>query len=142
MKDRFAGRLTLLALLLLAAVGAQAKGDPPGPGASVIHVVFVWLKEPGNAAHRTEIIRASRSFADIDGVLEVRVGAPVASERPIVDDSFDVGIYLRFATVDDMRRYLVDDAHQAALRDVLRPLTERYLVYDIADPGVAHEHPR
>lgn len=142
MRNPFAGLPLLLAVLLLAAGSAQAQDAESGPGASVLHVVFVWLKDPGNAAHRAEIIRASRSFADIAGVLEVRVGESVASDRPIVDDSFDVGIYLRFATVDDMRGYLADEGHQAALRDVLRPLAERYLVYDIADPGVVREQSR
>lgn len=137
MTKRMAGLPLALTLLLLAS--PVTHGGPPDPESSVMHVVFVWLNEPGNAAHRRQVIRASRSFTDIDGVLEVRVGEPVASDRPVVDDSFDVGIYLRFATIDDMRSYLTDEKHQAALRDVLRPLAERYLVYDIIDGGVAEE---
>ncbi len=127
-----------VAVLSLVAVDLEAQDPAPGPGASVIHVVFVWLKEPGNAEHRARIIEASRAFEEIDGVLEVRVGEPVASDRPVVDDSFDVGIYLRFATARDMRDYLEDERHRVAVTDVLRPLTARYLVYDIADGGVMH----
>lgn len=142
MKNRFAALPLLLVVLLLTVGSGEAQGAGPGHGASVLHVVFVWLKDPGNAAHRAQVIEASRSFADIDGVLEVRAGEPVASDRSIVDDSFDVGIYLRFATIDDMRAYLSDERHESALRDVLQPVTERYLVYDIAEPGVVDDNPR
>ena len=75
------------------------------------------------------------AFADIDGVIEVRAGEPLASDRPVVDDSFDVGITIRFASAEDMRAYLVDERHVRAVEEVLGPLTDRYRVYDFIDPG-------
>ena len=59
----------------------------------------------------------------------------VPSDRPIVDDSFDVGLYLTFSSVEAMNAYLADDRHQKALREVFRPLSERYIVYDFQDVG-------
>ncbi len=107
----------------------------PARDAAVVHVVLVWLKEPGNLEHRQRIIDASRDFETIPGVIHVSVGEVVASERPVVDDSFDVGLFLTFSSVEAMNIYLADDRHQKALREVFRPLSERYIVYDFEDAG-------
>ena len=107
----------------------------PGHDITVVHVVLVWLKEPGNLEHRQRIIEISREFETIPGVIDVSVGEVVLSDRLIVDDSFDVGLYLTFSSVDAMKAYLADDRHQQALREVFRPLSERYIVYDFKDAG-------
>ncbi len=101
----------------------------------VVHVVLVWLKEAGNADHRQRIIDATRALADIPGVIQLHVGESVPSNREIVDDSFDVGLYFTFASVDDMRAYLVDPRHQAAVQEIFGPLSERYIAYDFEDKG-------
>ena len=107
----------------------------PGHDSTVVHVVLVWLKEPGNLEHRQRIIEISREFETIPGVIDISVGEVVTSDRPIVDDSFDVGLYLTFSSVDAMNIYLADDRHQQALREVFQPLSERYIVYDFQDDG-------
>ncbi len=107
----------------------------PGSDAMVVHVVMVWLKEPGNPEHRQRIIDATRKFETIPGVIDVSVGEVVPSDRPVVDDSFDVGLYLTFSSVEAMNIYLADERHQQALREIFRPLTERYIVYDFEDAG-------
>ena len=114
----------------LPVLAAEPDGD-----AAVVHVVLVWLKEPGNPEHRQRIIDASREFETIPGVIDISVGEVVLSDRPIVDDSFDVGLYLTFSSVDAMNIYLADDRHQQALREVFWPLSERYIVYDFQDAG-------
>jgi hypothetical protein len=70
------------------------------------HVVLMWLKQPGDAEAKKKITAASYSFAEIPGVLSVRVGASVASERDTVDDSFDLGIILSFPNKDAMQNFL------------------------------------
>ncbi len=125
----------LLLFTISAACSIPALAADPGHKATVVHVVLVWLKEPGNPEHRQRIIDASRTFETIPGVIDVSVGEVVLSDRPIVDDSFDVGLYLTFSSVEAMNTYLADDRHQQALRDVFRPLSERYIVYDFQDAG-------
>lgn len=121
-----------LALLLLPAGQCAAAGT----GVRIVHVVLVWLKEPGNAAQRARVIEATRGFASIPGVMEIRVGEPLPSQRATVDDSFDVGLYMIFSSQEALEGYLTNPEHQAAQETVLRPLVKRVLIYDFRDDGV------
>ncbi len=94
------------------------------------HVVLVWLKEPGNSAHRTQLVRASERLEEIDGVIRVKTGQSIPSDRAVVDDSFDVGIYIELESVEALKAYATDPAHLAILRNDIAPVTERYIVYD------------
>ena len=125
-------RMIIFILLLLwnAALNADQVGAKDYP---LIHAVLVWLKEPGNTEHRRAIIMASGSFKAIPGVVDVKAGEVVTSERDIVDDSFDVGIYLYFNTLADMRSYLIHPAHKSAVEDILLPLVDKIVVYDFYD---------
>ena len=60
----------------------------------------------------------------------MRVGKVIKSDRPIVDDSFDVGILVVVPDVKRLQEYLDHPIHQNAKRDVLLPLVEKVLVYD------------
>nr|VFJ43430.1 MAG: Stress responsive A/B Barrel Domain [Candidatus Kentron sp. DK]VFJ58740.1 MAG: Stress responsive A/B Barrel Domain [Candidatus Kentron sp. DK] len=99
----------------------------------VNHVVLVWLKESGNPSHRRKIIAASRNLREIPGVLGVRAGEVVPSRRGIVDDSFDVGISITFASVRGMTEYIHHPRHARAVREVFRPLAARILIYDFVE---------
>ena len=102
-------------------------------GDKVHHLVLCWLKDAGNQAQREQLIAVSRGFADIPGIVNLRAGTVVASERPIVDDSYDVGIYMSFASVEDMQRYLNCEAHVQAVRETLQPLVKKIVVYDFIE---------
>jgi hypothetical protein len=125
---------SLIALVLLT---SSCASDSPTPGrnrtAGVIHVVLCWLKEPGNEAHRRAVIERSRQFRYMPGVIELHTGPVIESDRAIVDDSFDVGVHLRFDSLPSMRRYLADPVHVRAVRDVFRPLCGRIQVFDFRD---------
>ena len=96
----------------------------------VVHVVLIWLKEPGNAAHQRALIKATRNFKQIPGVLRAKAGPPLLSDREIVDDSFDLGITLLLESEQALREYLAHPLHQDAARQVMRPLAKKVLVYD------------
>ncbi len=125
----------LLLFAVSAACSLPVLAAEPGSDTAVVHIVLVWLKEPGNLEHRQQIVDATREFETIPGVIDVSVGQVVTSDRPIVDDSFDVGLYLTFSSIDAMNTYLADERHQQALREIFRPLSERYIVYDFQDAG-------
>jgi hypothetical protein len=112
----------LLALFLV--------GCCPDETNQIHHIVLCWLKEPGNAEHRAQIIETARSFKEIPGVIKVTMGQAVPSERKIVDDSFDVGITLTFASEENMNTYLEHPLHKQAVKETLMPLVSKVVVYD------------
>jgi hypothetical protein len=96
------------------------------------HIVLVWLKRPGNAADRATLIATARKFqAEIKEIQHLSVGPAVLSERPIVDDSFDLGFVMRFASKAAMDAYEKHPLHQKAVKETLMPLAKKVQVYDI-----------
>jgi len=99
----------------------------------VVHVVLVWLNEPGNAADRAQIVETTRALAQATGAEDVRVGAVLPSKRPVVDDSFDIGLYMVFPSREALQAYLTHPAHEKAVESILRPLSRKTIVYDFED---------
>lgn len=98
--------------------------------AGIVHVVIVWLKQPGNAAHRQRVIDSAEELKAIPGLLEVGAGPPLPSTRPVVDGGYDVAIVMKFRDEASLRAWGPHPEHQRIVREVVEPLVERYLVYD------------
>ena len=124
--------IALLPLLVLSSCISIEIGTPPEQKV-VHHVVLCWLKEPGNAEHRQQIVEATESFREIPGVLAARAGQVMLSDRAIVDDSFDVGILVLVPDEKRLTEYLEHPIHQKAKEDVLLPLVEKIVVYDFQE---------
>ncbi len=104
-----------------------------GPASGVEHIVICWLKNPGNEQERQRVIEASKKFKDIPGVVGVKAGAPLVSERETVDDSFDVAVVISFVSAQDLAAYEDHPEHLRAVEEVLIPLVERFIVYDVVN---------
>lgn len=130
--NRPSARLRASVLAVVLALGACRAPAAGGPADTCIeHVVLVWLKEPQNPEHVRRMLDAARSLTAIPEVLELRAGPPLASEREVVEDGFTLGFVFRFADAEALARYEVDPRHQRALREVLVPLAERFVVQDV-----------
>jgi hypothetical protein len=130
---RYAAIGSLILFSLFAGCSAPEKsGFHPG---QVTHIVLCWLKEAGNETYKRVLIETSRSMAKIPGVLSVSAGEPVKSGRPIVDDSFDVGITFVFKDTSALRMYLENPLHKETQRSVLQPLVKKVVIYDILESG-------
>lgn len=121
----------MVLLLLMLLFGNTAIAEPVARG--VVHTVYLWLKEPGNQQHRSQLFSATERLRAIPGVLEIRYGEVIESDRSIVDDSFDVGIYFYFSDVAAMHRYLVHPLHTQVVEQDINPLVERIVVHDFHD---------
>lgn len=99
---------------------------------TLTHIVLCWLKEPGNKSQQQAIIEMTESFNRIPSVLDARAGSPIMSDRPIVDDSFDVGIVVKVRDEAGLQAYLDHPIHLNAKKEVLLPLVDRVLVYDFS----------
>jgi len=105
---------------------------PPPPNfPGVDHVVLIWLKRPGNAKDIKALRQAAEDLKVIPQVKSITHGTALASERPIVDDSFDVGFVMRFDSPADLHAYETHPKHIAKVNAVLKPLTKKIVVYDV-----------
>ena len=118
---------------LLSFAGCSSSEHSLRKAGQIQHVVMCWLKEPGNEEGRKKVIEASFGLRSIPGVVDVHAGPPLPSERPVVDDSFDVGVVIVLEDQTALSRYLGHPTHKAAVAEVLGPLSERILIYDIVE---------
>lgn len=123
--------MKLLAILASFALVSCATIAPPAPKGSIDHVVLVWLKRPGNAADRQALLDAGKDLRSIPGIRSLDQGVPHPSERPTVDDSFDIGYVMRFDSAKALEAYAVHPLHQEKVTKVLKPLSKKIVVYDI-----------
>jgi hypothetical protein len=119
--------VVVLALLLPGA--ATANGETPDSG--IKHVVLCWLNEPGNAEHRQRVVDTSKELLVIPEVQNLVIGAPVPSDRPNVEDSFDVGLVMSFRDEAGLQTYLGHSEHMSRVRNTLAPLCGRVQIVDI-----------
>ncbi len=121
----------LRAVAVLVCLAGPPLAVPAGDGTgSIEHVVVVWLKTPGDTAAREQVIAASRTLAAIPGVIAVKAGTVVPSERDIVDSSFDVALSVTFRDRHAMQAYLTHPLHVQLVEQTLKPLVGKIRVYD------------
>lgn len=102
---------------------------------NIVHVVLIWLHEPGNTEHIEKIIQVSEKLKEIPDIQELHVGSSIPSDREIVDDSFDVGLTIIFNSESDLQHYLAHTKHKHTVKKVISPLSRKILVYDFKSDG-------
>jgi hypothetical protein len=119
----------LLAAAFLASCATRTIAPPAQPG-TVDHVVLVWLKRPGNEQDKQTLVGLGRELRAIPGIRFLDSGTALPSERPTVDDSFDIGYVMRFDSPAALEAYAVHPLHVKAKDELVR-LGKRILVYDV-----------
>jgi hypothetical protein len=94
------------------------------------HVVVFWLKDHGNVNDREHLIQTAKELAKLPGVLGVKAGMVLPSERSTVDSSYDVAMVFSFESKQALADYLVHPRHRKAVDEIIKPLVSRILVYD------------
>jgi hypothetical protein len=118
-------------MILCFIITACVSTNVPQPNENkVVHIVFIWLNEPGNEEHIKKIISSAQELRKIPQIQELRIGKSIPSDRKIVDDSFDIGLYMTFASKTGLKTYLVHDLHKQLVRSTLQPIVNKIIVYD------------
>lgn len=95
------------------------------------HTVYIWLKRPGNARDRSALVAATEELRQSTGLIRAfHHGRPVPSDRPVVDDTFDLAIIMRFDNRRALAAFEKHPAHRRAKKEILQPLARKVLVYD------------
>ena len=66
-------------------------------------------------------------------MVKVAAGRAIPSERPVVDDSFDVAIVMAFKDQAALRAYDNHPDHKKAVEETLKPLVGKMVIYDFLD---------
>ncbi len=106
--------------------------DSRGNG-GVNHIILLWLKDPGNPRQQQQIIRATKELENIPGVIQIRAGTSISSNRKIIDDSFDVGIHMLFANKTAMHAYTKHPEHSRAVNQAIMPFIKKIIIYDFEE---------
>jgi hypothetical protein len=130
---RLSMRIMTIAVTLVAGIvftGCATAHKQATPG-KFYHVGLIWLKEPGNAEHRQQIIAAAHSFArEIPEVEFISVGKTVPKRNQLVDASFDICFVMRLNDKAALDRYGKHPVHIKAAQEVFLPLAQKTLFYD------------
>ncbi len=128
--------LFLYVLILVSNTGLAQSTAETGQH-KIQHVVIVWLKQPGDAEVQQQYIAASKPLAALPGVLSYTVGAPANIKReranPALDESYDLAVSSSFENQQAYEEFLKNPDYVKVAMEVLRPLVDRYRVYDFVE---------
>lgn len=97
------------------------------------HVVIFWTK-PGNPDAAAELIAGAHKYLQpIPGVIQFHVGRMARSERPVVDQTYQVALNIIFPDKQTQDDYQVHPLHVEFVEKVFKPNCARVVVYDFED---------
>lgn len=95
-----------------------------------IHMVFFWMKDPGNAAHEAKFEAELNKFIDNSPqVVSGHIGKPAGTPREVVDNSYQYALVVNFNSKEDHDVYQDDPAHHEFIEQC-KDLWNKVQVYD------------
>ncbi len=94
------------------------------------HVVIFWTKPEKPDAAGELVAGMHKYLTPIPGVLKVHIGRMVRSERPVVDQSYQVGLNILFPDKKAQDAYQDHPLHLEFVEKVFKPNCAKVLVYD------------
>jgi hypothetical protein len=94
------------------------------------HVVIFWTNSANANAADELIDGANKYLRDIPGVLHFHIGKMAASQRPVVDQTYQVALNLVFPDKKTQDDYQAHPAHVEFVEKVFKPNCARVVVYD------------
>jgi len=94
------------------------------------HVVIFWT-DPKNQNATDELIAGANLYLKaIPGILSYHVGRMVGSHRPVVDQTYQVGLNVTFASKQAQDDYQVHPSHVEFIEKVFKRVCTKVVVYD------------
>jgi hypothetical protein len=96
------------------------------------HVVIFWT-DPDQPNAADELISgATKYLQPIPGILHFHIGKMVGSQRPVVDQTYQVALNTFFADKQAQDDYQIHPLHLEFVARCVKPLVKRVTVYDFA----------
>jgi hypothetical protein len=94
------------------------------------HVVIFWTDPKQPNAVEELVAGAEKYLKSIPGILLCHVGRMAKSERPVVDQSYQVALNLIFADKKSQDDYQVHPQHIEFVEKVFKRVCTRVVIYD------------
>lgn len=96
------------------------------------HVVIFWTDPAKADAVDALVAGAEEYLRDIPGSLTFHVGRMVGSERPVVDQSYQVALNIIFTDKEAQDAYQIHPRHVEFVEKVFKPNCTRVQIFDFA----------
>lgn len=96
------------------------------------HVVLFYTDPAQPDAAQQLLDGCEQYLRPIPGVLHYHTGRPVASERPVVDGSYQVALNLIFPSKEAENAYQIHPQHLEFIEKVFKKVCVKAVVYDFA----------
>jgi len=123
-------RVPVLVLILLGLGACHSSESPPRQTAHINHIVFMKLKDPGQAPALMADCRSR--LETIPSVQGVFTGQHGDFGRNGVDDEYDVGFFVSFDTRAQYMDYLQHPDHVGLVKE-WKPRFEWIRIHDVVD---------
>ncbi len=94
------------------------------------HVVIFWTHPAKPDAAAALIAGAEQYLRPIPGVLHFHIGKMVPSQRPVVEQSYQVALNLVFPSKQAQDDYQVHPLHVEFIEKAFKPNCQKVVVYD------------
>ena len=96
------------------------------------HVVIFWT-DPANPKAAEELLAGAEKYLrPIPGVLHFHVGRMARSQRPVVDQTYQVALNITFPDKKSQDEYQLHPLHIEFVEKVFKKVCQRVVVYDFA----------
>lgn len=94
------------------------------------HIVIFWLKNDLTEKQLKEFRAGLETLKKIENVNALYVGMPTkTAKRPVIDNSYDIGVTVLFDSVEDHDKYQVNQIHTKFL-EKFSSYWSRIVMYD------------
>lgn len=95
----------------------------------LVHTVYFWLKPTLDSERRAAFRAGVESLSAITCAETVYIGTPAATDRPVVDRSYDIGLTVVLKDMAAHDAYQIDPVHRSFV-DEFGGDWERVVIYD------------
>jgi hypothetical protein len=97
------------------------------------HIVIFWTKPDVDNAEQQLIDGLNKYLPDIPGVISMHVGKCAPSDRPVVDQTYQVALNITFKNKVVQDEYQVHPQHVEFVEKVFKQTCDNVVVYDFGD---------
>ncbi len=97
-----------------------------------VHHVFFWLDKKDNKEDLSKLIEGLQKLSKVKTIKQFHIGKPAATNRDVIERSYDISWFVLFENAADQESYQVDPIHLKFVEDCSH-LWKKVVVHDSID---------